>query len=85
MGGKDNVITIKTNSEGDEEWYETASGAIFYSIKQTTDSGYIITGYTQETDSYNFDIWLIKIEGNLICIPGDVNNDSLLDVLDIVS
>ena len=42
------VWLIKTNASGDSLWTKTFEGnywACGYSVKQTADSGYIITGY----------------------------------------
>ncbi len=65
--GESDIWLIKTNSQGQEEWNQTFGGDIIgesgfgYSVKQTTDGGYIITGHT---NSFNNDgishVWLIK-------------------------
>jgi hypothetical protein len=60
--GNYNLWIIKTNSTGDKTWeklfvssqYNYSSG---YSVKQTSDSGYIVAG---GTDYPNYDVWLIK-------------------------
>ena len=47
--GKEDAWIIKTNSQGDEEWSKTFGGSKSdgaYSVRQTSDGGYIITGYT---------------------------------------
>jgi pimeloyl-ACP methyl ester carboxylesterase len=57
------VYLIKTNSAGNMQWQKTFgghNGDFGYSVQQTTDGGYIITG---ETDSYGVgegDVYLIK-------------------------
>ena len=63
--GYDNVCLIKTNISGDILWTKTFGGDNFdygYSIQQTTDRGYIITGMKDG------DVWLIKTtpEGTII-------------------
>ena len=67
----DDIYLIKTNSIGDSLWAKTFGGTnidIGYSVHQTTDGGYIITGIknwnllSPSLDSSN--VWLIKTDGN---------------------
>lgn len=61
------VLLLKTNETGDYEWQKTFSRhspgepniEVGYSIKQTDDDGYIITGITNDR---GVDIWLIKTD-----------------------
>ena len=63
--GNSDVYLIKTNANGDLEWQKTFGGKdndYGYSVKQTTDGGYIITGGTY---SYGFgerDVYLVKTD-----------------------
>ncbi len=55
---------IKTDSSGDTSWTKTYGGVendCGYALDQTSDSGYIVVGFTESfKTNYDSDLWLIK-------------------------
>ncbi|MBC8485549.1 MAG: hypothetical protein H8D45_05870 [Bacteroidetes bacterium] len=61
------VLLIKTDAQGNEEWVNTFGGYATqrgYSVKQTNDNGFIITGYKIDGSGMSCDVWLIKTDLN---------------------
>ncbi|GAG49427.1 unnamed protein product, partial [marine sediment metagenome] len=59
------VYLVKTDSMGVEEWSRTFGGSsedTAYSVEETSDGGYIITGYTSSFGAGNSDIYLVKTD-----------------------
>jgi predicted secreted protein len=59
------VWLIKTDVDGYMQWNLTIDGGFddwSYSVDETSDGGYIITGLTNSFGSGDYDLWLIKVE-----------------------
>jgi len=75
-----NIILIKLDSDLDEEWNRTLDlpgQQEGRSIKQTTDGGYIVAGFTNNSDSNWIEFWLLKT--NITGYLTESNNNQSLN------
>lgn len=66
-GSDYNVCLIKTDTNGNLLWLQTYGGPdddYSYSVKQTTDGGYITVGFTNSYGAGLYDIYLVKTDVN---------------------
>ena len=63
--GNSDVWVLKLDSNGEVEWQKTYGGSgneYAYSIQQTSDSGYIVAGYTFSFGAGGADVWVLKLD-----------------------
>ena len=84
------IYLIKTNSSGDTLWTKTYGDGSYnfgYSVQQTTDGGYIITGYSLESNN-SYYVNLIKTDENgIITSTTEIHipnpNRKLINLIDL--
>ena len=63
--GGQKLYLIKTDEDGNEEWFRAyGGGQSGNSVDQTSDGGYIIAGYTQGYSPNFYDLWLVRTDAN---------------------
>ncbi len=69
--GLDDMLLIKTDASGNAQWQKTFGGTgrdYGNSVIQSTDGGYVITGYTLSYGAGGDDLWIVKTDeqGNML-------------------
>jgi uncharacterized repeat protein (TIGR02543 family)/uncharacterized delta-60 repeat protein len=62
--GASDLWIVKLNSNGEIDWQKAYGGTSYesaYSIRQTSDGGYIVAGETSSFGAGNYDIWILKL------------------------
>jgi len=65
--GEPDVWLIKTDPNGDTLWTKTYGGSEWdqaWSVQQTSDGGYIVTGWTESFGAGEADVWLLKTDAD---------------------
>jgi hypothetical protein len=80
--GFTDIWLIKTDSVGLQQWKRVFGGPDDdwgYSVDQTTDGGYVLTGYTTSYGAGSLDVWVIKTDAFGYCEDmGDLISINLL-------
>jgi hypothetical protein len=82
--GGDDVYLVKTDPDGNLQWFKTYGGSssdVGYSVIETTDGGYVITGHTLSYGAGVHDVWLIRVDTvipvELTSFTADVNGNNV--------
>jgi hypothetical protein len=63
--GNRDAYLVKASETGDLVWTQVfgeEQDDVGHSVRQTSDRGFIVTGYTKSFDANNYDTWLIKTD-----------------------
>ncbi len=63
--GMADLYLVKTDVDGNEEWQQTVGGGMYeegYCVQQTSDDGYIVTGYTDSYGAGGMDIYVVRLD-----------------------
>ncbi|MCX6199437.1 MAG: T9SS type A sorting domain-containing protein [Bacteroidetes bacterium] len=87
IGGESDIFLLKLDPSGNQVWFKQYGFTFFdygYSVKETKDKGFIVTGYTNSFGHGDWDAFLLKTDtgGNLLWAKtyGDVWADQTKQV-----
>jgi len=86
--GSPDIFLIKTDSGGNMLWarfYGNSNWEYAYGLAETTDSGFVIAGYTTSAGAGSRDIWLVRTDRNGDTLWTRTVGDSLTEVARTVS
>ena len=76
--GENDIYLIRTNSNGDTLWTKTYGGINYdngYSVQQTSDGGFIVTGWTESFGAGIGDVYLIRLDKETVGIQEESPNN----------
>jgi len=79
MDGGSDIWLVKIDSLGNTQWTKTIGGPeddYGKYVQVTSDSGYIVTGYTQSYGQGESDVWVIKLTHNPVSV------DNTIEIID---
>ncbi|TKJ42179.1 hypothetical protein CEE37_00440 [candidate division LCP-89 bacterium B3_LCP] len=85
--GENDLWLIKTDSLGNEEWNQPVGAEEHengYSVVQTTDGGYIVTGGTSSYGSGSEDLYLVRVDAENQYIPIEITFEPLYEPIYIL-
>ena len=65
-GNQDDAIILKTDNSGAVSWIKRFGEKgidVFRSVRQSSDNGYVLTGYT-DSNNENFDVYIVRLSEN---------------------
>lgn len=72
------AFILKTDSEGNQQWMKEFSNCTLYSVKRTSDGGYIAAGVK------NKHAWLVKLAGDEKYVENKVSSIEYNDTADSI-
>jgi len=69
--GNKNAWILRLDANGDKVWDKVIGGPkveVANSIRQTTDNGFIMAGYTTAASTKTIDVWVAKLDANAVVV-----------------